>query len=128
MVNIRISKNTMVGVRLLNEMSPMYGNGTLSGVVSSLVHKQIMKDGLAIYCNNGYFGVGSIVEEKTADNTHRIYVIVEIDKSSETALIRDIVSNESYKINTAGGFAWRLTGLFNEDGTIMKYKDVIDGK
>lgn len=138
MVSIKIDKQTMTGIRLLSKRKDEYGAGTLSGVIANLVYREITQKGLAIYCNNGYFGDMCIVEDtngRIKDNPtgHNRYAVAIVGNNTAhlMGLLKEptkegrVITGDYWVVKDVGnGFAWAMTGIFKEDGTPLMLGDI----
>lgn len=138
MVSVKINQATMTGIRLLSKLGVEYGNGTLSSVIAGLVHKEIKQKGLAIYCHNGYFGEGCIVEDtggRIKDNLigHNKYVVTMVskDKAHLIAMLKEpdkkgqLLTKYYWEINDLNDvLALAMTGQLKENGTPLTLEDM----
>jgi len=107
-VSVRIGLSTMSGIKILQD-SALIGNGTITSVLTQLVHKAIKEQELAVSCKNGYFTIG----DKLIDAEGIELTILTIKDGMAKLKSFENGKNNISTIDICGGYAWRMTGVHN---------------
>ena len=105
MVSARISKESMSGIKILQDRS--HDKATIVQIISQLVHKELMDRDLAIFSSDGYHAVG----ERIIDPEGKEMEILMIDNGVATFIDDD---GKFYTSMVSNGAAWRCKGAKSE--------------